>query len=574
MKSILKLTVIAACLLAALTAHADPPGDILKSRLVAPANPLEYFSTLQKATKLYQNGMYAEAERLYRSALDSYSLDGGVWESLGYASRRVGKHKEAVEAFQKALDLRSGGQPQFIHYYMAGEQLAAGDKEGAYKSLEKMLLDEQYTQKPNLYDDKAFASIQKEPRFQKLVGHIDTSKMSRTEGWRTDIDYLVSEIKRVNHKYRVEPLPAETLKRYQQLKRDVPKLTDDEIYAGMGRMLEPLGQGHMSLALMPETKLSAVRTLPLQFYAFPEGVFIVGADKAHEALIGKQVKAIEGVTPEKLLQMVEEHTSHENGMKVLWGATGNLGTIQILRGLGVVKPGKDEARLTLTDKDGTTSDVTVASVAGPQNRKLIPPPTVTPPLFLKDVPRAHWLEELPDHDAVFVQLNQVSPDPGETMAQFGLKLRKFLNEHPVKNVILDVRHNNGGNTGSYTEFLRTLVAHSVKDGNQLYVIIGRGVYSATGNLITDLERLARPVFVGESSSGFGNQDGDESITVLPYSGIWGFLTSVWWQYSHPWDKRTSMVPDVPVQLTAKAYFAGEDPVLQTTLDLIKQVKTP
>jgi hypothetical protein len=34
------------------------------------------------------------------------------------------------------------------------------------------------------------------------VGRIDTSKMSREEGWRTDIDYLVSEIKRVDHLYR------------------------------------------------------------------------------------------------------------------------------------------------------------------------------------------------------------------------------------------------------------------------------------------------------------------------------------------------------------------------------------
>jgi hypothetical protein len=71
--------------------------------------------------------------------------------------------------------------------------------------------------------------------------------------------------------------------------------------------------------------------------------------------------------------------------------------------------------------------------------------------------------------------------------------------------VLDVRHNNGGNTATYTELLRTLVAHSTIEGNRLYVIIGRGVYSATGNLITDLERLASPVFVGEPSSGFGNQ---------------------------------------------------------------------
>jgi C-terminal processing protease CtpA/Prc len=210
------------------------------------------------------------------------------------------------------------------------------------------------------------------------------------------------------------------------------------------------------------------------------------------------------------------------------------------------------------------------SVPAQQNRKLVPPPDVMAPLFVRDVPRAHWMEALPESDAVYVQVNQIAPDPGETMTEFGLKLRKFLADAPVRNVILDLRHNNGGNTATYTELLRTLVGHTLQEGNRLYVIIGRGVYSATSNLITDLERLAKPIFVGEPSSGTGNQDGDESFTILPYSGIRGFLTSVRWQYSHPWDRRTSLVPDIPVQLTAKAYFAGHDPALETIVALIRR----
>ena len=108
------------------------------------------------------------------------------------------------------------------------------------------------------------------------------------------------------------------------------------------------------------------------------------------------------------------------------------------------------------------------------------------------VRRAHWIEALPESDAVYVQVNQIAPDPGETMPEFGLKLRKFLADAPVRNVILDLRHNNGGNTATYTELLRTLVGHTLKEGNRLYVVIGRGVYSATSNLITDLSDSRHP----------------------------------------------------------------------------------
>jgi hypothetical protein len=315
----------------------------------------------------------------------------------------------------------------------------------------------------------------------------------------------------------------------------------------------------------------AVKNIPLQFYAFPEGVFVVRSDEKNADLVGAEVLRIEDAPPGELVKQIEEHASAENEMKMLWAGMRPLGSIPVLRGLGVLKPGRDEVRLTLK-KNGQTVERVLAPVAQEQERKLGPPPVATPPLFVRNVPRAHWLEALPESDAVFVQVNQIAPDPDESMAEFGLKLRKFLADTPVKNVILDLRHNNGGNTFTYTEMLRTLVAHSTKEGNRLYVIIGRGVYSATSNLISDLERLARPIFVGEPSSGIGNQDGDESTTVLPYSGIRAFLTSVKWQYSHPWDLRTSMVPDMPVQLTAKDYFAGKDPVMETILADIRRAR--
>jgi hypothetical protein len=52
----------------------------------------------------------------------------------------------------------------------------------------------------------------------------------------------------------------------------------------------------------------------------------------------------------------------------------------------------------------------------------------------------------------------------------------------------------------------------------------------------------------------------------------GGFAGTTWQLSHPWDKRRSIVPDVPVQLTAKAYFEGRDPVLETVFKMIREKK--
>src|SRR5437763_13117382 len=89
------------------------------------------------------------------------------------------------------------------------------------------------------------------------------------------------------------------------------------------------------------------------------------------------------------------------------------------------------------------------------------------------------------------------------------------------------------------------------------------------NLSTDLERLVRPVFVGEPTSGTGNQWGDENRFILPYSGLAGAFSGVRWQLSNPWDERRSIVPQVPVQLTAGDYFAGRDSALDAVFRLIR-----
>jgi hypothetical protein len=243
-----------------------------------------------------------------------------------------------------------------------------------------------------------------------------------------------------------------------------------------------------------------------------------------------------------------------------------------LKGLGFTDS-VDSVRLTLQSRDGRTRTVTVAtSATEPEGRqdRLAPPPGVAPPLFLRDivVTQKHWETPLPEHDALYVQVNNLVDEENETLPQFGRRLWTVLDSVGPKNLILDLRHNNGGTTQLYPELLRTLVAFSRPAGNQVYVLIGRRSYSATGNFVTDLERLVDPIFVGEASSECCNLYGDPTTVKLPYSGTQGELTAVKWQLSSPSDRRREISPEVPVQLTAAAYFAGQDPAMDAIFRMI------
>ena len=179
--------------------------------------------------------------------------------------------------------------------------------------------------------------------------------------------------------------------------------------------------------------------------------------------------------------------------------------------------------------------------------------------------------ELPERDAVYVQFNGVLNDAAECLPAFGVRLWSVLEAQKPRNLIIDLRHNTGGTTSLYPELLRTVIAYTRVPDRKLYVLIGRRTYSAAANFITDRERLANPVFVGEASSECRNLNGDVALVPLPHSDLSGAISGVRWNLSRDvFDGRREMSPHVPVQLTAAAYFAGHDPAPDAVFTLINR----
>jgi tetratricopeptide (TPR) repeat protein len=570
-----KSKILALSLLATVcVASPGPSADPFDDRLIAPSDPLAYYDRSGEGIRLFEAGKYKEAEQALLEATRAYPNDGLIWLYLGMTQGTIRKYSEAVQSYQKAKELHTEVAGWFPDYAMAQAYAPMGDKENAIRALENVTnIFYQFPQQ--IYDKKMFASLRDDPRFKKLTGQHDLSGLSRNEGWTKDVDLLVEHIRKTNPEIRGRALPAAFLARYEELKRDIPKLTDDQAYAGIMRMVATLHQGHTGVFAMPNSKLPR-RIFPLDLYAFPEGVYVISADAKNKDLIGAHLLSVESTPTTKLLQILADYATVESPMEVLTQTMLTMRDLALLRGIGVVAPGKEDIRLTFQAANGNKIERTLATVEPPMsnNNRLVAPPAVQAPMFLRDLGREHWFERLPQHDAMYVQVNHMVDQAGETLPEFGLNLRKALNENPAKHLILDLRHNNGGTTQRYPELLRTVIAHSTKEGNRTYVLISRHVYSACANFVTDLERLAKPTFVGEATSGMGNQHGDSTYFFLPYSGIGCQLSGAIWQLSTPFDFRRSMVPDIPVQLTAKAYFAGADPALEVVLKDTKRPARP
>jgi hypothetical protein len=548
----------------------DPQGRASPLILLeAPADGVAYFEALERARALTAAGRWAEVEALGARLTREYPRDPETWTLLARARMQQNKGREAAAAYEQAGRL-IGWDLEFANgYRAAAAYLRAGDRRAALDALRHMIVDRGGYWRQTLRETFAplFDPLKDDPEFLALTARAAPPAVARDEGWRRDIAFLLAEAKRVNPEYRHAPFPAEVTRRAEQLTRDVPRLTDEQLYVGLRGMLAPLHQGHVAFWPFPGT-----RHLPLRLYAFPEGVFVIEAAAPYRALVGARVVAFGDVPAEEAFRRLSALRSVDGDMQHVWGVD-ELAEVALLRGIGAASS-PDSVRLTVQPPGapkGRTTPVTVAaadSTIAERLDRLVAPPGVAAPLFLSDLGRVHWERALPAHDALYVQLNNLSNAPGESLPAYGRRLWATLAERPPANLVLDLRHNNGGTTQRYPELLRTLIAYTRVPGRQLYVLIGRRTYSAAGNFVTDLERLADPIFVGEATSECCNLYGDPAAVTLPYSRVQVEVTAVRWQLSTPSDRRRELSPEVPVQLTAADYFAGRDPVLAAVYRLI------
>lgn len=547
----------------------DPATQSPMSLLSSPSDPLAYFDARARVRSLLSENRAAEAEPLAEQVTREFPRDGENFILLGQVKRLLSKHRESAAAFERAGELLNWGGPVDSAVLAARAHLLAGNRRAALDLLRRHIAQEGRMDRSRIYDDEAFASLRSDPELLEIAGRPDTTGWSRDYGWRRDVDFVRDEVLRLNAEYRNRPLPPEFERRYRELKERVPQLSDEQIFVGMNHMLAVLSQGHTAVTYTEDSRLR-LRGLPFQFWAFPEGIFIVAAETPHADLIGARLIAIGDVPAEEALRRVNETQSVDGDNEYLYLGPGLLRQAPFLAGLGMSQS-TQAVRITVRKPGQAARTLTAATVAEPVQNRLMPLPQVPSPLYLRQPRRAHFEQPLPEHDALYLQVNLYDP----AQAQVALRLRALLAAGGApKNLILDMRFNDGGSTHLYAELLRTMIGFSLMPDRTLYVLTGRNTYSAAGNFITELEQLADAIFVGEASSECCTLYASPSQFILPFSRLRGRLSTLRWSLSRRSDDfRREMNPHVPVIMTAQDYFAGRDPVLDTVLRMIRRSGT-
>jgi tetratricopeptide (TPR) repeat protein len=531
--------------------------------------------TLKSAENTTAQKDWKAAAGYWASIVAENPVNARFWEQFAQALYQNKDYKQAIPAYQKALEL-GAGVPGNQAYNIACCYALLGDKESAMKWLEQAFA-LGFRRLENAQTDSDLQTLHDNPRFLKLVGLDDVSKMNREQGWRHDLALLEQEVDRKGFAYGVyrTTTKAEFHDATTNLVNRIGKLTDPQMVVEIMRLMRSLGDGHTGLLLPPETPDYA-QALPLQFFLFKEGLYITGGDAKYKELFGSQVLQFGTHTVDEVMKALDSVISRDNELWPSQLAPYHMRSLPLLSALGLVSDIK-KIDLRLRDVNGNERVVKVETDATHANSVIwnhfpdewttyaqtLPSPV---PLYLKNTKTLYWFEYLESQKIVYFQFNGVLNDEKESLAAFTERLFKFINDHEVEKLVIDMRWNNGGNTLLAPPLLYSLIrTDKVNQKGKLFVIIGRRTFSAAQNTTTFLERHTKAIFVGEPTGSRPNFVGEETPFTLPYSKVLVNVSDLYWQSSWPFDYRTWIAPQIYTPPTFAAYRANRDPAMEAIL---------
>jgi len=260
----------------------------------------DYVRTLAGAEAKTGSASWPDAAALWARVVELNPVVGRHWVRLAEARYELDDFGGALAAYDAAQgagvwlyrDEIEAIFPAEIAYRMATCHVRLGDRDRAVRELRRALrLGLRDLGRPT--GDEHWQSLLGDEAVREMLGIIDTTPLTRDEGWRADLAFLAREIKRRAYAPFAGISEPEFDAAVTRLAEDVPGLSDFQILAGLMRLLRPLGDGH-AFVLPAQDGKDTQLALPVRFYRFTEGLFVTAASEAYRQLVGAQVLSVDG----------------------------------------------------------------------------------------------------------------------------------------------------------------------------------------------------------------------------------------------------------------------------------------
>ena len=372
--------------------------------------------------------------------------------------------------------------------------------------------------------------------------------------WQEDVRFLGLELVK-RHKNVFHHVSREEFEHdIAALEEAVPNLEAHQIVVRMLQITAKVGDAH-TYVHMP----NSFHIYPLILYWFGKELRVIGASRTYPTLLGARVVKIEGLEPAEVNDRLRTIMSQdENDWFNLNNGPGYMVYPEVLHTLGVVKD-PTHVLLTLESDQGQPFliDIRAATREVPFDWLLFPKEL---PLYRRRPSEQFWFEYLEDKQTVYVGFRGY--DSFKRSAQ---ELLDFIDRHPTKKLVIDLRQNGGGD---FTKVRKSLLPalkrrSQINQKGSLFVIIGRRTFSAAMTNAIDFRKETNAILVGEPVGEKPNSYQENDEFRLPNSHLKVSYSTRYYKFQD--EDTPALMPDVRIDPSWEAFRAGRDPVMEWIL---------
>src|ERR1700693_5875700 len=167
-----------------------------------------------------------------------------------------------------------------------------------------------------------------------VLGHASTSAPTEAAQWREDLRYFAEQAPQVHRNLFHSVTHEEFETAVKSLDQRIPTLSRNQIIVELARIVALIGDGHTYVDL--QAPPTGFRHYPLRLYWFPDGVYVLGADKRYAALVGGRIIKLGKVSGQDAYDAVSKIVQRDNEFQVKSLTPFYMCLAEVLDGLGLV----------------------------------------------------------------------------------------------------------------------------------------------------------------------------------------------------------------------------------------------
>jgi len=381
---------------------------------------------------------------------------------------------------------------------------------------------------------------------------------SKEQKWLEDINYYHDTLveKHINLFHTLSEQTFNT--DIDKLKAGISELSESQIVMELMRITRMVGDGHTGFSIMSQTH----QHFPMRFKLFDGEVRVIKSTKEHQRYLKNKLVAIDDMPIQDILTKltsIAQNVENEHSLKESLVFT--LTQDEVLHGISITRK-LGNAKFSFEDEEGQVNHLLISSVdMGSFIANTSYGIKAEKRFFDKSVTHSNRLFLSYDPDIETALLNFAEYGSIDEMTDFAAEVKGFLNEHRVRNLIIDMRANSGGSffIGLYL-ISELLQVESLDWERGIYTLIGNYTFSAGMSNATHFKQMMNAKLIGEPTG--ANPNGYQEIGrfQLPNS-----------QYSISYSKRyyrfqdintQGVLPDVTINTSWQDFKDGHDMPLE------------